>query len=1031
MPADYAKISSANSKRYGTEVGSFGPVLLANLYADRTHFLFELLQNAEDALRRRGARSRRRDVHFDIGRESLTVTHFGQPFDEADVHGICGIALSTKDDSDIGRFGIGFKSVYAWTERPEVHSGNEDFAIENYVHPIPVQPTQRSPDSTVIVIPFKEELAESRGEIVEALLRDAGPALRFLSEIEEISWSVEGIPRGHFLADRRSLGQGVDHLTVVGDRPGTEWADEWLVFSDEVEYGGQRIGAVEIALSLDPGEAQRIGPIQQLHHSSLAVFFPTDHETHLRFLVQGPYRTTPSRENVLKNDRWNVDLVLQTSDLLRRSLLWLRDNDLLTVDTLTCLPIDSNKFGADNMFAPLYETTKEALGRERLLPAHPTGYVAAPRAVLGGTATLRQLFDHKQLSSVLGAEAELSWLTADISLAQTRELYDYLRHDHEVEEVAGAASLIRRLTSSFLEQQPDEWIQHLYVLLADQHAMRRAPWFSQVPLIRLADGRHVTPGTKDRPNAYLTASSGLGQPVVRQTVHTTEKANEFLASIGLRAFDPVDRIVSEVLPRYHDEDAPVTEDQYRADIAMITRVYRDESAEMQRRLVRALRSTPFVRIVDADLQALGWTTPQEAYIPTDAVQSLLRGLKDVQFVDPSVAELSTEDAVELLVECGASDGLRVVPVRYDHRNSEAEWKPIKDYVGRPRSTVVPSASDWTVEHLSELLNSLTDSAVERRAQAARLLWDRLRDVDWSSEIRFWGTYTYFYYSEKTKRFPAQFVRLLNEAEWIPAADGDFVTPADVVFGSLGWTPDRLLLEHIEFRPAPEPTVEEEALGRLAEAADIDPKLLTVVREENITMEEIEAVLQSRKAVQTGDATVQSSPFQNQDRDSHQNSAESGTSVRSNTTANRDTFHSYLAVQRESKESQPQPEQHEARMDLEHAAIDYILQLEPAWQRTPPNNPGFDLYRVDDDGKPFAWCEVKSLSGSWGERPVAMTRTQFEHAREHAESYWLYVVEYAGTNRRRILAIQDPAGQAEAYTFDSGWESGAEPLGGRQ
>jgi hypothetical protein len=38
--------------------------------------------------------------------------------------------------------------------------------------------------------------------------------------------------------------------------------------------------------------------VQPLAKSPLVVFFPTVVESHLGFLVQGPYRTTPSRDNM-------------------------------------------------------------------------------------------------------------------------------------------------------------------------------------------------------------------------------------------------------------------------------------------------------------------------------------------------------------------------------------------------------------------------------------------------------------------------------------------------------------------------------------------------------------------------------------------------------------------------------------------------------------------------------------------------------------------------------------------------------------
>ena len=111
-------------------------MLLANRYDDRTHFIYELLQNAEDALAGREGRRESRAVSFDLNPHRLRVSHYGVPFGANDLAGLCGIGESTKDLNAIGRFGIGFKSVYAFSVRPEIHSGSEDFAIESYVWPV-------------------------------------------------------------------------------------------------------------------------------------------------------------------------------------------------------------------------------------------------------------------------------------------------------------------------------------------------------------------------------------------------------------------------------------------------------------------------------------------------------------------------------------------------------------------------------------------------------------------------------------------------------------------------------------------------------------------------------------------------------------------------------------------------------------------------------------------------------------------------------------------------------------------------------
>ena len=117
----------------------------------------------------------------------LKLSHFGRPFDEADVRGVCGIAQSTKDQHSIGRFGIGFKSVYTFTDRPEIHSGEEDLAVENYVQPKRVTRTERADDETQIVLPLKSEDATAQDEITAGFKRLGPGALLFLRHIDEIN----------------------------------------------------------------------------------------------------------------------------------------------------------------------------------------------------------------------------------------------------------------------------------------------------------------------------------------------------------------------------------------------------------------------------------------------------------------------------------------------------------------------------------------------------------------------------------------------------------------------------------------------------------------------------------------------------------------------------------------------------------------------------------------------------------------------------------------------------------------------------
>jgi hypothetical protein len=110
------------------------------------------------------------------------------------------------------------------------------------------------------------------------------------------------------------------------------------------------------------------------------------------------------------------------------------------------------------------------------------------------------------------------------------------------------------------------------------------------------------------------------------------------------------------------------------------------------------------------------------------------------------------------------------------------------------------------------------------------------------------------------------------------------------------------------------------------------------------------------------------------------------------------------------------------MRIEERAIELIIKIEPTLRRSAAGNPGFDLYEVDDGGKPVRWVEIKSMTGSLQDRPVGLSRTQFDYALQRGTAYWLYIVEYATTPlKTRILRIQDPVAHARTFTFDRGWE----------
>lgn len=1083
MASNYEAICEENRESYGTKGAQKSGKLAAGLYDDRTHFIFELLQNAEDALGRRGEWSGSRKVAFNLNRDHLTLSHYGKPFDEADVRSVCDIAESTKNEASIGRFGLGFKSVYTVTDLPEIHSGDEDFAIENYVFPKRLPRLVRGTDETKIVLPLKPEDANVVQDITRGF-RQLGPnALLFLRHIDEINWSVEGGESGFYLRNSpESLGRNVQRITVIGkedDRP--EVDQNWLVFQRDVSSAeGHKVGRVEIAFSLLAlKDAPGRWSVQPLAKSPLVVFFPTVVESHLGFLVQGPYRTTPSRDNIPPSEPWNQHLVQETSSLLVEAMRWMRGKGLLDVSALRCLPLDRDKFPKESRFSPMFDAVRQAFQDEELLPTFDNGHVSAQQAKLARTQELREMFSPEQVAALFGSEVT-AWLSGDITQDKAPEIRQYLTRELDIEEIT-PTKLVARLTKEFLEDQSDAWVLRLYEFLSGQEkALRRH--LDTVPLIRLDDGTHVVARENGKAKAFLPSAIATSFPTMHRAVCATPEVRLFLISLGITEPDPVDDVIWNLLPKYQQDEVDVDDDTYASDIERIRTAFNTDSSAQKEKLRSALRATSFVMVVDTGDGKGYIAKPGDVYIATDRLQQLFAGVPNILIVDNEYDCLRGEDIRDLLVSCGASRYLVIndTPSVLGY----SEKAQIRREAGLERASWENTPEDFTLRGLVEVLEFLPTLKPEAAAARVEVLWEALSDLEARGTAAFYGSYKWGYSHEsKIARFDAAFVRMLNQVSWVPDATGELVPPKLVVFDTLGWKPNPFLLSKIVFKPP--------VIDQLAKEVGIDPAALDLLRKLGITNV---ADLTSRLGITNPPLEIEPStapetevddssddvydhakdlygddmpdiPSGTPDPDAGDNvgtrarcdgQGRSGTETsgggsqgnggtrggsgvgatdgvkgggtssgghgkRTPGSTGGRPFISYVGTHPDDEGLDPDGLDRAERMQIEMHAINLILSLEPALCRTPEGNPGFDLFEADVYGQQTRWVEVKSMTGSLEDRPVGLSHTQFDYAREKGDSYWLYIVEYASDPAQaRVLRIQNPVGHSRTFTFDRGW-----------
>ncbi|RQS56868.1 hypothetical protein DID96_37045, partial [Burkholderia sp. Bp8963] len=159
----------AAADRLREKLGSALKLLAADLYSSDTHFLLELVQNADDNSYSPEVVP---TVSVRLERDSLAFVNNETGFAEKNVRALCSVGQSTKAGQKhsgyIGEKGIGFKSVFQVSDAPEVHSNGFHFRFNisgaddllGYVIPHWREPNGRiDAVGTTVLLPAKAGLS--------------------------------------------------------------------------------------------------------------------------------------------------------------------------------------------------------------------------------------------------------------------------------------------------------------------------------------------------------------------------------------------------------------------------------------------------------------------------------------------------------------------------------------------------------------------------------------------------------------------------------------------------------------------------------------------------------------------------------------------------------------------------------------------------------------------------------------------------------------------------------------------------------
>lgn len=552
--------------------------IVEQLYPDRAHFIYELLQNAED--------TKARQAKFQLTRNCLSFEHNGRPFDEKDVWRITNIGRSSKREEldKIGRFGVGFKAVFAYSETPHIWSKAFSFKITDLVLPVEIdRPKQLPSEGTYFEFPFNnpKKSADAAYREIEAGLNElAETTLLFLSSLNLIRWQIGRNATGEV----RRVQHSERHFEIVKQSGSSRTSSHFLKFEQPVE--GLEAQRVAIAFALDFLPAcTKFDPSKSLskqlkvipaERGRVAVFFPAEKETSgLRFHLHAPFVPELSRASI-KETPANAPLFRQLALLGAASLHGIRDLGLLSVDFLSVLPNSQ-----DEQVPPRYQCIRAAIvdemNRSPLTPTHDRSHLAASR-LLQAKASLKDLL----------SDGDLEFL-ASSGVVQPRWAVGVTQRNSNADRfLAGLAitqwdieqfvALLSAKTSegahyssgrwvsdpdpefmAWLSGKPMEWHQRLYSLLYSELSPNgNCGSLSEARIVRLSDETYSTGARCFFPSEDVRQDEAL--PRVHLDVYSSgksktqqENARKLLEALGVRLVGEAEQIEAILKQRYTAE----------------------------------------------------------------------------------------------------------------------------------------------------------------------------------------------------------------------------------------------------------------------------------------------------------------------------------------------------------------------------------------------------------------------------------------------------------------------------------------------
>ena len=701
--------------------------IVEDLYPDRAHFIYELLQNAEDA--------DATEAIFILEQDKLVFEHNGRPFSEADVERITNIGKGKQDEDKIGRFGVGFKSVFAYSETPHIYSPTYSFRITDMVLPSEIPINDSLARNTRFEFPFnsiKKDPTKAYQEIEAGLSGLAGTTLLFLASLRRIRWTILGQEDWELRRQEHS-----DHLVeiTIGKHGVVKSRRAFLRFSQPVI--GLKKQSVSIAFECflsNDADLESKKPLNEMLEivgatpGRVCVFFPAEKETSgLRFHLNAPFVPELSRASV-KDTPANLPLFEQLARLAAECLHKIRDAKLLTPNFLSVLPNSQDTI--PNRYIPIRDAIIREMKNKPLTPTHTKSYAPA-KDLLQSKASIKNLITQADLQFLIreNDQIPLQWA---VGVSQKNSLQDRFLSDLEIPEW-GMEAFVKFLQEkaskgirwsenysrwvegpnqrfmTWLSKKSEEWHEQMYVVIREETLTglgykKREIMEKVKPLqiVRLSDGKYGVGSETFFPSLEVE-NDEIFQRVARgvyssgKSLAQNHSAKQFLIDIGVREVGKTEEVEAILKTRYTGKGQLPDEKMHLRDLNEFINLVEKEPAKA------ALFSEYYIFSNDK----MKWARPRDIYLDLPYLDTGLTCYYEAIPTDERLGPLSasyqnSEIGLTRLTDfaktVGAQTVLKPVEITCD---KNPEWSYLRNVPGQRYSS--PRDVDYLIPQIQQVL----------------------------------------------------------------------------------------------------------------------------------------------------------------------------------------------------------------------------------------------------------------------------------------------------------------------------------------